>query len=49
LCNAGSTPTLLRWLRAIHTRPAIRRTFTCSRMCFAKRAQQVRRLLDLAD
>jgi GST-like protein len=37
LCNGAVTPNMIRWLRAIHARPSIEKTFSLSRMRFAER------------
>ena len=47
LCNATATPNLLRWLRAVHARPSIARTFSHSRMRFGERVREMRVLLGL--
>lgn len=49
LCNDAATPNMIRWLRAIHARPSIEKTFNLSRMRFAERMREMRELLGLPD
>ena len=47
LCNEEATPNMLRWLRDIHARPSIEKTFRLSRMRFAERVREMRDRLGL--
>lgn len=48
-CNDKLTPNIMRWLKRIHARPSIRKTFSLSRMRFADRVREMRKILGLAE
>jgi glutathione S-transferase/GST-like protein len=47
LSDESKTPHFFDWLRRIHVRPAIKKTFALSRMRFAERIRQMHELLGL--
>ena len=47
LCDEETTPHMFEWLKKIHARPSIRKTFSLSRMRFAERVREMRDRLGL--